>query len=193
MPKCWETRRRGEQGFSLLEVMFSMVILTVGLVSLAGVMGIAMASTQNSQEQAISKRLANEALESILTARETANITFAQIANTGSGGIFLSGPQPIDLAGTDGIVGTADDAAAGAQVLDLPGSTGVFMNSCPNGPDICLSLSNYTRTITIAPYLVGGVPDSALNVVTITVTHYNPQMKTLAQNYILQTMISQYR
>lgn len=193
MPNRSKIRRTSEQGFSLLEVLFSMVILTVGLVSVAGVMGLAMASTQNSQENAISKRLANEALESILTARETSNITFSQIANTGNGGIFLSGPQPIDLPGADGIVGTADDAAAGPQVLDMPGSTGVFMNSCPAGPDICLSLANYTRTITIAPYTVGGVPDSSLDVVTITITHYNPQMKTLAQNYILQTMLSQFR
>ena len=53
--------------------MISMVIMTVGLVSLLGVFGLAMASTQTSQQNGISKQLANEALEGVLTARETAN------------------------------------------------------------------------------------------------------------------------
>ena len=59
-----------QQGFSLIEVMISMVIMTVGLVSLLGVFGLAMASTQTSQQTAVAKQLANEALEGILTARE---------------------------------------------------------------------------------------------------------------------------
>jgi len=41
-------RKQAESGFSLIEVMVSMVILTVGLVSLLGVFGLAMASTQTS-------------------------------------------------------------------------------------------------------------------------------------------------
>jgi hypothetical protein len=182
--------------------MFSMVIMTVGLVSLLGVMAIAMASTQTSEQVAISKRLANEALESILTARETANIQWSQIANgncaVGTGcttGIFLAGALPINLPGVDGIIGTSDDAAAGPQILDMPGPSGIIQ-SPPGGPcaapDNCLSLANYTRTIAIAPFAVGGVPDANLNTVTITVTYVNPQVK-VPQNYVLTTLISQYR
>ena len=40
---------RNECGFSLLEVMISMVILMIGLVSLLGVFGLAMASTLTSK------------------------------------------------------------------------------------------------------------------------------------------------
>ena len=83
--------KRTQRGFSLIEVMISMAILTIGLLSLLGVFGIAMASTQGSQENNTAKQLANEAMEGILTARETANITWAQINNTGSGGIFVPG------------------------------------------------------------------------------------------------------
>jgi prepilin-type N-terminal cleavage/methylation domain-containing protein len=182
-----------QEGFTLIEVMISMAVMTIGLVNLVAVMGIAMGATQSSQQLAISKKLANEALESILTARETAQIPFSDIQNTGSGGIFLSGPQPIDLPGADGIIGTADDAAAGPQILDMPGPTGVFMNSCPAGPDICLSLANYTRTIAITPYTFAGVPDANLNIVTITITYIPPQFTSVPQNYVLQTLISQYR
>jgi prepilin-type N-terminal cleavage/methylation domain-containing protein len=187
------SRNQRQKGFTLLEVMISMAIMTIGLVNLVAVMGIAMGATQSSQQLAISKKLANEALESILTARETAQIPFAAIQNTGSGGIFLPGQQPIDLPGADGIIGTADDAAAGPQILDMPGPNGVFMNSCPAGPDVCLSLANYKRTIAITPYTFAGVPDANLNIVTITITYTSPQFTNLPQNYVLQTLISQYR
>ena len=185
-----------EAGFSLLEVLISMAVLTIGLLSLAGVMGFAMASTQSSEQLAIAKRLANEALESVLTARETANVQWSQIANGNctvgqTCGIFLSGPQPIDLPGADGIVGTSDDSVAGAQILDEPGPSGVVLS--PSGgpcaaPDICMSLSNYTRTIAIAQYST----DTNLNTITITITYTDPRFK-VPQNYVLNTLISQYR
>ncbi|HXY14188.1 MAG TPA: prepilin-type N-terminal cleavage/methylation domain-containing protein [Terriglobales bacterium] len=185
-----------ESGFSLIEVMFSMVIMTVGLVSLLAVMGIAMASTQTSEQNAIAKRLANEAMESILTARETSQVQWAQIANGNCAvgqncGIFLPGPQSINLPGADGIIGTSDDAAAGPQILEQPGSTGVYAGTCP--PDTCYSLNNYTRTIAITPFaLAGGGTDPNLNSITITVTFTTPQLR-VPQNYVLQTLISQYR
>jgi len=195
--KCAAAGR--QDGFSVLEVIISMAVLTVGLVGLLGVMGLAMASTQSSEQLAIAKRLANEALESILTARETANVQWSQIANgscaigdpTGCG-IFLPNAQPINLPGADGIIGTNDDAAAGPEVLDSPGADGVFHNSCPAGPDVCTPLTNYTRTIAITPFVSNGVADANLNTITITVTYTNPQFRA-PQSYVLQTLISQYR
>jgi type II secretory pathway pseudopilin PulG len=187
-----QRKNRPENGFTMVEVLISMVVMTIGLLSVLGVLGVAMASTQTSEQNAIAKRLANEAMESILTARETSQVQWSNIANgncaVGTGcttGIFLAGAQPIDCAGVDGIVGTTDDAACGPQILEQPGPTGVFAGACP--PDICLSLSNYTRTIAIAQYGA----DANLNTVTITVTYVNPQVKS--QSYTLSTLISQYR
>jgi len=184
---------KSQSGFTLIEVMFSMVIMVVGLVSLLCVMAIAMASTQTSEQLAVSKRLANEAIESILTARESDEVQWSNIANGNcavgtncNGGIFLPGPQPIDLPGADGIIGTSDDAAAGPRILEQAGPTGIWAGTCP--PDWCIPLNNYTRTITIAPF--NGNP--TLNFVTITVTYNNPQLK-VPQNYVLNTLISQYR
>jgi hypothetical protein len=176
--------------------MISMVILMVGLLSLLGVFGIAMASTQTSQQNSTAKQLANEAMEGILTARETANISWAQINNTGgAGGIFLPGFQPINCAGADGIIGTADDAACGPQTLELPGPNGVFAGNCPGaGPDTCLPLTNFTRSILISPvFPVGGGPASTtLRAVTITVQYSTPQM-AIPKQYTLSTFISPYR
>lgn len=192
--------REGESGFSLIEVLISILVMTTGLLGLLGSLGLAMAATQNSEELNIAKQLANEALESILTARTTAQVQWVQIANgtcsVGQNcGLFLSGAQPINNPGADGIVGTSDDAAAGPQILDVPGASGII--ATPAGqpcaaPDICTSLSNFTRTIAITPFTSGGSPDPNLNSVVITVTYTNPQFKT-PQNYVLQTLVSQYR
>ena len=186
--------RRTDQGFSLIEVMISIALLTIGLLSLLGIFGVAMAATQTSQENNTAKLLADEAMEGILTARETANISWAQINNTGSGGIFLPGFQPIDCAGIDGIIGTADDAACGPKTLELPGPNGIFANNCPAvGPDTCLPLTNFQRQILISPVIVGGGPPSTtLRQVTITIQYTLPQFNVPRQ-YVLNTYISPYR
>ena len=187
--------KKAQQGFTLIECMISMVILVIGLLSLLGVFGIAMASTQASQEGATAKLLADEAMEGILTARETANIGWAQIDNTGSGGIFLPGFLPIDCAGIDGIIGTADDAACGPQTLELPGPNGIFANNCPAaGADTCLPLTNFQRQILISPvFPAGGGPASTtLRAVTITVQYTTPQFQ-IPRQYVLSTFISPYR
>lgn len=167
----------------------SMVIMTIGLVSLLGVFGLAMASTQSSLQNSISKTIANEAIESILTARETQNLTWAQIANTGNGGVFLSGFVPVDCAGADGLFGTADDAACGPEILTLPGPDGIFGTA----DDIQMPLTNYQRAIAIAPALdQNGNPIATLDTVNVTVQYTNPTLKT-TQNYIVTTYLSEYR
>ena len=187
--------KRRQQGFTLVECMISMAILVIGLLSLLGVFGIAMASTQTSQQNNTAKQLANEAMEGILTARETANITWAQINNTGAGGIFLPGLLPINCSGVDGIIGTADDAACGPQILELPGPNGVFANNCPGaGPDTCLPLTNFRRQIQISPvFPVGGGPAlPTLRAITITIQYATPQL-SFPKQYVLSTFISPYR
>jgi prepilin-type N-terminal cleavage/methylation domain-containing protein len=185
-----------QRGFSLIEVMVSMVILVIGLVSMLGVFGIAMAATQTSQQNGIAKQLANEAIESILTARETANVTWNQIQNSSTvGGIYLSGFQPLNCAGVDGIVGTADDAACGPQIMDQPGPTGVVAGNCPGpGPDVCTPLTNFQRQISITPVFppAGGPAIPTLRAVTITIQYTTPQ-SSLPRQYVLNTFISQYR
>jgi prepilin-type N-terminal cleavage/methylation domain-containing protein len=184
-----------DQGFSLIEVMISIALLTIGLLSLLGIFGVAMAATQTSQENNTAKLLADGAMEGILTARETANINCSQINNTGSGGIFLPGFQPINCAGIDGIIGTADDAACGPQTLELPGPSGIFAGNCPAaGPDTCLPLTNFTRQILISPVLPagGGPASTTLRQVTITIQYTLPQFNVPRQ-YVLNTYISPYR
>ncbi|MGD0791796.1 MAG: prepilin-type N-terminal cleavage/methylation domain-containing protein [Terriglobales bacterium] len=191
------SRKQGEGGFSLLEVMISMVILTVGLVSLLGVFGLAMAATQSSQEDMIAKQLANEAYESIVTARNSSQLSWSQILNASScgsgvnpssGGIFLSGTTALYKAGADGIIGTCDDMVAGEQTLEEPGPDGNYGST----DDVMLPLTGYQRTITILPVTAGGVPVASIRSVTITVQYTTPQMNR-QKTYTLNSYISQYQ
>lgn len=170
-----------------------MAILTIGLVNLLAVFGIAMAATQNAQQDMIAKQLANQAMESIFTARDTSQITWLMIQNVGSGtvpdGIFVTGSQPINQAGPDGIYGTADDAGAGPQTLQLPGPDGIVGTADDPPP---LGLTDFSRSILIQPVVSGGVTLSNLRQITITIQYVTPQFHTQKQ-YVLNGFISAYR
>jgi prepilin-type N-terminal cleavage/methylation domain-containing protein len=191
--------RKAEEGFSLLEVVISMAILTVGMVSLLGVFGLAMATTQTSQQDMIAKQLANEAYESIMTARNTSQMNWDNIQNVNSTncpetgaascGIFLSGLQPMYNAGADGIFGTADDAASGEETIQDPGPDGVFQTA----DDTFIPLTGYQRQITISPlYDAGGNMITTLRSTTITVQYQTPQTRT-AKTYSLNSFISEFQ
>jgi type II secretory pathway pseudopilin PulG len=192
-------RKQAERGFSLLEVVLSMAVRTVGMVSLLGVFGLAMASTQTSQENMIAKQLANESYESLLTARNTAQMTWDDIQNSGSTncpvtgaatcGIFLNGVQPIYNAGADGIYGTADDAASGEQTLQDPGPDGVYQTA----DDIMIPLTGYQRTIAFGTvYDAAGNAVPSVRAVTITV-QYSTSQSSQQKTYIVNSYISQYQ
>lgn len=189
---CPSLRPARQRGFSLLEVLVSMVVLTVGLVSLLGVFAVALSKTQVSQEDMIAKRVAQEAYEAIFTARETANVQWAQIQNTGTGsvpdGIFLPGFQPIDNPGADGIIGTADDNSSGPETLILPGPDGIVGTA----DDVSQQLTNFQRSIAITPVVTGGATDADLRTITITVQYQTSQSK-FPKTYVLSGFISQYR
>jgi len=176
-----------------------MAVLTVGLVSLLGVFGLAMAATQTSQQDMIAKQLANEALESIITARNTSQMNWDDVQNSGSTncpnlgtstcGIFLGGAQAMNNAGADGIYGTSDDASAGAEVLREPGPDGIYGNS----NDVLIPLTGYQRTIAFTPLTdAQGNTISSLRAVTVTIQYATPQTK-LPKSYVLNSYISQYQ
>jgi prepilin-type N-terminal cleavage/methylation domain-containing protein len=179
-PKANQAKR----GFTLIEVLVSMVVITVGLISLLAAFGVAMQATNTAREDMIAKQLAQEAMESIVTARETANVTWAAIQNVGpAGAIFVTGLQPIRQAGADGIIGTADDAAAPAETMNDPGPDGIVGTADDGAP---IPLTKFQRQIVIGPT---ATPD--LRTVTITVQYTTT--RNVTRSYILSGMVSQYR
>ena len=173
-----------------------MAVLTVGMVSLLGVFGLAMASTQTSQQDLIAKQLANESYESIVSARNTTQLGWDDIQNSGSStctsgaascGIFTSGLLPIYNAGADGIFGTSDDT--GQQQLREPGADGIYGTS----DDVYIPLTGYQRSITISPVLdANGNTVSTIRSVNITVQYYTPQTR-LPKTYVLSSYISEFQ
>jgi prepilin-type N-terminal cleavage/methylation domain-containing protein len=190
-----EPRRRHQQkGFTLMEVLISMFVLTVGLVSMLGVFATAMAATQSAQQDMIAKQLAQQAMETIFTARETQNIVWAQIQNeggAGSPGIFVTGLQPINQPGIDGIYGTDDDSDAAEQIMILPGPDGIVQTAqgatVAAGDDVVLPLTNYQRSITITNTASGD-----LRQIVVIVQYVAAGLKVPRQ-YVLSGFISQYR
>ncbi|MBZ5600125.1 MAG: hypothetical protein LAN83_17600 [Acidobacteriia bacterium] len=188
--------RPAEQGFSILEVLFSIVVLTIGMVSMLAMFSVALASTNSAQEDMIAKQEAAATLESIFTARNTSQITWNQIQNVSNGGIFLDNAQPVLDPGKDGLDGTADDTNANpycpgpSQCLVLPGPDGVLGTA----DDVMQPLNNYQRTIAIANVgAPGGGIDSTLRSITVTVTYTTSQFKATQKTYAVGAYISQFR
>src|SRR5208282_5683063 len=78
----------GQRGFTLIEVMIAIAIMGIGILTLVATFATAVGSTQNAQLNLIAREKTLQALESVYTARNTQQISFAQIANISSGGIF---------------------------------------------------------------------------------------------------------
>lgn len=185
-------RKNRQQGFSLIEVMIAVVILSVGLLGLVGTFATALRTTLWAQEDLIAKQKALEALESIFTARNTQQLTFVQVANQSAGGgaIFTDGYTQMLAAGPDGLVGTNDDAnfaangpcPAGVEGIRLPGRDGILGNA----DDTCMRLSYFSRQILITSI------NGSLKQITVNVQYTRPGMRT-PRTYTVNALMSSYR
>jgi len=171
---------RAQKGFTLVEVMISMFILTFGVLSLASIFTQGVKASYQTQMQYIAEQKAQEALETIFTARDTKLLTWSQIANVSKGGVFKDGPQPLCDAGPDGLFGTVDDITTKPDVVTVaPGPDGVFGTS----DDIVMNLNPWmTRTIVISP--LASTPN--LNQITVTVawTYGGQSSQVVVTSYI---------
>lgn len=190
-----------QAGFSLIEVMIAIVVMTIGLLSVVASIAAAVAATQSAQEDLIARQKALEVLESIYTARNSQQIPFKSINNVASGGVFLSGAQPLLCAGPDGLVGTNDDVACttaggatcpdgGAECMVMPGPDGILGGSGA-ADDVIMSLGNFTRTITISHVLLAnGTVNDNMMAVSITVSYTKAGLP--ARSYTVNGLISQF-
>jgi type II secretory pathway pseudopilin PulG len=181
---------RDAAGFTLIEALVAMLILTVGLLGLAQAFFLGMRHMSTSSANLIAREKAREAVESVHTARDTRIITWAQIRNVSSGGVFVDGAQDLrkpvsatELANDDGLINTADDAAYPLETLRDPGPDRILGNA----DDIVTPLSGFQRQIQILE-LNPVNPDLRQVIVTITyqvgALHPPP--------YILRTYISAF-
>jgi len=192
-----------EGGFSLVEVMIAIVVMSVALLALIASFATAVAATQSAEEDLIARQKVLEAMESIYTARNSQQIPFAAVANTANGGIFLPGPLSLLCAGPDGLVGTIDDVpctttagaacpGAGAECMVLPGPDGILGTA----DDVTMSLGNFKRTVAINQVLYpAGSPLAGTvnpNMVAITITVSYTKAGLPARSFTANGLISSY-
>jgi prepilin-type N-terminal cleavage/methylation domain-containing protein len=168
-----QMRRRSQAGFTLLETMISLAVLTIGILGLAAMLGSGLQYMTMSQYDYIAQAKATETVESIFTARNMGQATWTTICNVGStvctGGIFLVGAQPLCDPGPDGIVGTADDfngtaCNVASDAILLPTGAGTVNATTANR--VPLSSFQFLRTVAITA--VPGVANLRQIQVTIT-------------------------
>jgi len=197
-----QQKHQNQRGFTLIEVMIAVAVMTIGILAVLASFATAIAATASAQEDLIARHKALDAMESIYTARNSQQLPFGSINNVAAGGIFLPGALPLLCAGTDGIVGTADDAPCtapdtgaacpppGVECLVLPGPDGILGTA----DDVTQSLSNFTRSITfntvsLPPAQGGGVNQ---NLIAVTVTVSYTKAGWPARSYSVNGLISSY-
>ncbi len=182
--------KKSQQGFTILEAMISAVIVTVGLVTLLAVFAVAVGTTQTVQLDTIARQRATEALESVFTARETAQITFAQIQNSSAGGpgIFAPGMLPLTDPGPDGLEDTADDVPPAP--ISVPGQTGSMAGANPS--TVQFSLASFQRQVQINN-VTDAIGNINANLRQIVVTIQYPTPNGNLRSYTVEALISSYR
>lgn len=186
------------KGFSLLETIVALGVLTTGVLGAAAVLASGMQNLSSSPADVVTTQKAAEAMEAVFSARQSGKLTWAQLKNvqgaSGSdNGIFLDGPQPLNLSGADGLVNTADDTVAvstsicptkcwGIETMQLPGKD----QALNTADDAYIQLTTFTREIKIRDV---SAENGQLRSIVVTVTYKNG---TTTRTYTLTTYLSSY-
>ena len=167
---------RRDRGFTLIETMVCLVVLTIGVLGLAQVLSVGMRQLSSSAPALIAREKAREAIESVHTARDMRVITWAQINNVAGGGVFLAGAQPLLQPGADGLVNTADDGLSCTpttlstpcyDAIVAPGADAILGTT----DDVRTELRAFTREIQIAELVP---PSSTLRLLRVVVRYSAP-------------------
>jgi prepilin-type N-terminal cleavage/methylation domain-containing protein len=107
-------RSQRQSGFSLLETIIAMLILTIGLLAVASAIGYGLMASNSGRGLTNAKLLVVSALEQMETLRDSGQLNFAEISNTQvAGSTFTGFPAtflPVSTSpGADFVYGTLDD------------------------------------------------------------------------------------
>jgi len=115
-----------QNGFSYIDVMIAIVILSVGILALLSALSASVLQARGESQQVKAKQIATSTMESILSVKETdpTRLGWNAIGNIGSNldddgiphGIFPTGFQSVlSDPGADEVIGTADDTGSAMQ------------------------------------------------------------------------------
>ena len=106
--------RPAEAGFTMLEAVVAISVLTVGLLGVAAAITYAAATTGRTRDITQAKQIILSTLEQVSMLRDSERLTFSQIGNSAAGnfdGFAAAYQQVSNDAGPDAIHGTPDDVA----------------------------------------------------------------------------------
>ena len=151
-----------------MEVMFSILLMTIGIVAVLSAISMAMLREKEGENKNVARQLTTASLESIFAVRDLRNDnalnSWNSINNTTvATGIFLPGWNPIRVdSGIDGIEGTADDACATGTNCS---GTGGYSNTSEE-------ITGYTRRIIITDVADPGLSEIRKKKVEISVRYF---------------------
>ena len=127
-PSKGKTNRSPESGFSLLEMVVAILIMTIGLLGVASAISYALMATNRGRGVTNAKMLVVSILEQMETLRDTRALTFDEISNTHVPNSRFTGfpysPtefRPVStVPGRDGVFGTEDDLWGPSGTTDDP-------------------------------------------------------------------------
>lgn len=147
--------RKSEAGFTLIETVVAMLILTIGLLAVAGAISYSIAASNMSRNVTSAKLLVTSILEQMQTLRNTKQLAYKQIANTGAvdnTGLttpfagFSTGFNKVSTSpGADGIFGSCDDFSTAI------GADNVWCTADDN-KNTALARPGYEYRIVITPF-----------------------------------------
>jgi type II secretory pathway pseudopilin PulG len=117
--------RMSESGFSIVEMMIAIILMTIGLVGMATAISYALMASNRGRGVTNAKMLVVSILEQMETLRDTHALTYDEISNAPVvGSAFTGFPylstdfRPVStVPGKDGVFGTADDLVSAGPDL----------------------------------------------------------------------------
>lgn len=115
-----EITNNSESGFSYIDVMIALVILTVGVLALLAAISGSILMARGQDQQLRARQILGSTMESIMSVKETDEqwLGWISVGNIGTNpdtngnfhGVFLNGPHEVhENAGFDQVIGTPDD------------------------------------------------------------------------------------
>ena len=135
-------RKRGQEGFSYIDVMIAIVIMMVGVLAMVGALAANLIRSMESERRIMAKQVALSTIESITSAKDiqrpgvvdgwdSLRNVMGSVPTGEINGIFVTGYNPVRVdSGWDGVAGTVDDACAGSDpcvVTGRPNNTSALM------------------------------------------------------------------
>ncbi len=178
-----KNKKKNQEGFTYIEVMIAIVILTVGILAQLSALSLSMLRASETEQRNVARQLASSTVESIFAARDLGNANgisnwnAVNMNNVHAEGIFLPDWTPIrEDAGEDGIRGTADDACA----YNINCTVGTYTNNS----DV---VNGFDRKIEITDIIEPGVPEVRKRRIDVKIRYF---VGRIAREETLSTLIA---